>query len=121
MIHRDDFDEHMLSTELEHAKKGSAKLDRIISGLFGYETVKGWTRSFEKAAVLFDEQFGRSQEGWKHGDHEWNRESYYNGCNGCSWTLTGGPDDIAYMGWGETDALALCAAMVKAKRKEQRT
>jgi hypothetical protein len=117
MIERDAYEENMLSMNIEHAQQGSAKLERVMAGLFGFAKPQRWTRSFEAAVKLFEREFGRGNPTWET-EGEWNRECFANGCNGISWMLS--RDDEHYHGSGETDALSLCAAMVMAKRKEKR-
>lgn len=107
-----DLDQHNLALTLARAEKGSFRLEKAIQEVFKRDTRTGWTRNFEAAVRLFEEEFGREK-----GD--WTRQAFANGCNGISWDIS----DLAgteYVGSGETDALALCCAMVRAKLKDDR-
>jgi hypothetical protein len=107
-----DLDPHNLALTIAHAEKGDFRLEKAMQALFGLESRSGWTRKFEAAVDLFEQQFGR-----ENGD--WTRTCFANGCNGIDWHIT----DLAgeeYVGSGETDALALCGAMVRAKRNDRR-
>lgn len=96
---------------------GSQAFDEQIAAAFGRDEIEPWTQRFEVAAKLFDEEFGRSQPGWKHGDNEWTRQCFMNGCNGISWTVSDDDVGTEYHGSGPTDAIALCVAMIKARYK----
>jgi hypothetical protein len=74
--------------------------------VFGRARAEDWTGKFELAAELFKTEFP-----------EWSRECLSNSCQGIYWYITNDDDDL-YSCVAETDALALCSAMVKAKRKE---
>jgi len=106
-IKADGYDLHMLSLELSHANCRDAKLNMHIAALFGRDKVLDWTGKFELAADLFKTEFP-----------DWSRECLYNSCNGISWHVRHDETDVWFPGSGETDALALCCAMVKAKREE---
>lgn len=101
---------HMLSHELRFAKKGTRALDKLIGKLFERTTREPWSTRFEKAADLFKQEFE---------PFGWSRECLSNSCQGIYWMLTGEAEGEYYTSVGETDALALCAAMVKAKRGER--
>lgn len=77
--------------------------------MFERATTEPWTTRFEHAAVLFRQEF--EPQGWS-------RECLCNSCQGIYWMLSGEAEGEYFTSVGETDALALCAAMVKAKRGE---
>jgi hypothetical protein len=101
-----------LAITIARADKGDYRLEKAMQQVFGLETRSGWTRKFEAAIALFEQEFGR-------GKGDWTRQCFANSCNGISWEIT----DLAgreYVGSGETDALSLCCAMVRAKRNDTR-
>lgn len=104
----DSYDMHMLSHNIEWAKEPSPLLDAQIDHLFGRATIEPWTSNFDAAAALFKAEFPT-----------WSRNCLYNSCQGIWWYLNDEAGDEQYGAVSETDAIALCAAMVKAKRKEQ--
>jgi hypothetical protein len=104
-----DYDIYSLSLNLSHAKKGSRTFDKLIAKVFGRSTTEPWSTRFEKAADLFKEEFGTQG---------WSRECLYNSCNGISWHVRNDETGEWFPGHGDTDALALCVAIVKAKRGE---
>ncbi|GAC1042279.1 hypothetical protein [Rhizobium sp. No.120] len=108
-----DLDPFNLALTIARADKGDYRLEKAMQALFGLETRSGWTRKFEAAVALFEQEFGREQ-----GD--WTRQAFVNGCNGISWDISD-LNGTEYVGSGETDALALCCAMVRAKLKDDRS
>lgn len=103
-----DFEMHTLSHKLRFAAEGSRAFDKLIAKTFERSFIEPWSSRFEVAADLFKEEFP-----------EWSRECLSNSCQGIYWMLSGETQDDYYTSVGETDALALCAAMVKAKRGER--
>jgi hypothetical protein len=101
-----DFELHMLSLNLSQAKEGGRQFDRLIAKVFGLQTTEPWSTRFEDAANLFRQEFPT-----------WSRECLSNSCQGILWTLSS-DDDWEYRSTGCTDALALYAALVKARRGE---
>ncbi|ENN86053.1 hypothetical protein RHSP_31873 [Rhizobium freirei PRF 81] len=107
-----DLEPYNLALTIAHAEKGAYQLEKAMQELFERDIRSGWTRNFEAAVKLFDEEFGQDK-----GD--WTRQAFVNGCNGISWDISD-LDGTEYVGSGETDALALCCAMVRAKLNDQR-
>lgn len=103
-----DFDIDDLSDDLRSAKEGSRRFDQVIATVFGRNIAEPWSTRFEVAADLFKQEF--EPKGWS-------RECLCNSCQGIYWMLSGENDEY-YTSLGETDALALCGAMVKAKQGE---
>ena len=104
----DSYDMHMLSHRVETAKGPSPLLDAQIAHLFSRSMIEPWTSNFDAAAELFKTEFP-----------EWSRNCLYNSCQGIYWYLDEEAGQATYGAVSETDALALCAAMIKAKRGER--
>ncbi len=96
---------HFLAGDLTAASEGSRELDRQIRNLFDQPVTEKWSRDFDVAAALFKSEFP-----------DWSRNCLSNSCQGIYWYIDH-DDGQMYGAVAQTDALALCAAMVKAKGK----